>query len=128
VLEQRLWRLAGVGPPPAGQWYLEAGQGMAATLQIADQKHAYALSDRATYLAWRDKVRLEVLVEGDTLLYNRYAVMETANASVGARALADFFVSPEAQGMIARFGIDRFGRALFVPDALPERVIPTTEP
>lgn len=117
LLEQRLWRLAGVRPPPAGQWYLEAGQGMAATLQIADQKHAYALSDRATYLAWQPRLRLDVLVEGDSLLFNVYHVMEANNASAGARALADFFVSTEAQSIIGRFGISRFGRPLFVPDA-----------
>lgn len=122
LLEQKLWRLAGVTPPPHGEWYIESGQGMAATLQMADQKHAYALTDRATYLAWRAKVQLAPLVEGDTLLYNVYHVMETPHASAGARALADFFVSSEAQVLIGRFGTTRFGQPLFIPDAgTPDR-------
>ena len=117
-LELALWRLAGIRPPPAaaGGWYLEAGQGMAATLQIADQKRAYVLTDRATYLAWRDKLLLVPLVEGDERLYNVYHIME-ASARTGARVLVNFFVSPEAQRIIAEFGKDRFGTPLFVPDA-----------
>lgn len=121
LLEQKLWRLAGVNPPPHGDWYVESGQGMAATLQMADQKRAYTLTDRATYLAWRDKLQLVPLAEGDTLLYNVYHVMEATRAAranaAGARALADFLVSPDAQAMIAQFGTTRFGQPLFIPDA-----------
>jgi len=122
LLEQKLWRLAEVRPPPNG-WYVESGQGMAATLQMADQKRAYTLTDRATYLAWRDKVQLLPLVEGDPLLYNVYHVMEVnprraprVNVA-GGRALADFLVTREAQAFIAEFGKSRFGQSLFVPDA-----------
>jgi tungstate transport system substrate-binding protein len=122
LLERKLWRLAEVRLPPNG-WYVESGQGMAATLQMADQKRAYTLTDRATYLAWRDKVQLLPLVEGDPLLYNVYHVMEVnprhaprVNVA-GARALADFLVTPEAQAFIAEFGKARFGQSLFVPDA-----------
>jgi ABC-type tungstate transport system permease subunit len=70
-------------------------------------------------------LQLAPLVEGDTLLYNAYHVMEAREARNprGARALADFFLSPEAQTIIERFGTSRFGRRLFVPDAL-ERLIP----
>ena len=116
LLEQKLWK-------PQGRWYIESGQGMAATLQMADQKHAYTLTDRATYLAWRDRLQLVPLVEGDTLLYNVYHVMEVNPLrvpgvnSAGARAFADFLVSPEAQALIARFGTTRFGQPLFIPDA-----------
>jgi tungstate transport system substrate-binding protein len=117
LLEQRLWRLAGVTPPPHSEWYIESGQGMAATLQMADQKHAYTISDRATFLAWRSKLQLAPLLEGDTLFYNVYHVMEVPNAEAGARALADFFVSSEAQTLIGRFGTTRFGQPLFIPDA-----------
>ena len=119
LLEQRLWRLAGRAPPPHGAWLIESGQGMAATLQMADQKRAYTLTDRATYLAWRSRLQLAPLVRGDTLLYNVYHVMETRAASHAARALADFMVSPEAQALIARFGTTRFGQPLFIPDASP---------
>jgi len=117
MLEQKLWKPAGVSPPPHGEWYIESGQGMAATLQMADQKRAYTLTDRATYLAWREKLQLVPLVEGDTLLYNVYHVMEARGAREGARALADFLISPEAQALIARFGTARFGQPLFIPDA-----------
>lgn len=117
IFEQKLWRLAGLQPPAPGAWYVEAGQGMAATLQMASEKHAYTISDRGTFLAWQSKLELVPLVEGDTLLYNGYHVMEVPDAGAGARALADFFVSPEAQGFIGRFGTTRFGRPLFIPDA-----------
>jgi tungstate transport system substrate-binding protein len=117
VLERQLWGIGNVAP--RGAWYLETGQGMAATLQIADEKRAYTLSDRATYLAWRGRLHLAVLVEGDTLLHNVYHVMEIPRASAAARALADFFVSAEAQAVITAFGVARFGQPLFVPDARP---------
>jgi tungstate transport system substrate-binding protein len=123
IIERGLWRRVGI--EPRGSWYLESGQGMAATLQMADQKRAYTLTDRATYLAWSDRVQLVPMVEGDTLLYNVYHVMEvnSRNAprvnSAGARALAEFLVSPEAQRLIGEFGKSRFGRSLFIPDAVP---------
>jgi tungstate transport system substrate-binding protein len=93
---------------------------MAATLQMADEKRAYTISDRGTYLAWKSKLELMPLVplvEGDSLLYNVYHVMETPRAGAGPRALANYFVSPEAQAIIGRVGTTRFGRPLFVPDA-----------
>jgi tungstate transport system substrate-binding protein len=120
--EQQLWKLA-VGAPPKDGWYVESGQGMGATLQLADEKRAYTLTDRATYLAWRDKLQLVPMVEGDTLLYNVYHVLELNPKSAarvnlaGGRALADFFVAPETQALIAAFGKARFGQSLFVPDA-----------
>jgi tungstate transport system substrate-binding protein len=119
LFEQKLWELAAMQPPPPapGGWYVEAGQGMAATLQMADEKHAYTITDRGTFLAWQSKLELVPLVEGDTLLYNVYHVMEVPNAGAGARALADFFVSPAAQQFIANFGTTKFRTPLFVPDA-----------
>src|SRR5947199_1104979 len=57
-LEQSLWKMVGGTPPAGARWYVESGQGMAATLQMADQKRAYTITDRATYLAWRDKLQL----------------------------------------------------------------------
>ena len=117
IFELKLWKLSGSQPPAPGSWYVEAGQGMAATLQMADEKHAYTITDRGTFLAWQSKLELVPLVEGDTLLYNVYHVMEVPHASAAARALADFFVSAEAQEFIGKFGTTRFGRPLFVPDA-----------
>jgi tungstate transport system substrate-binding protein len=120
LFELKLWRLIGQTPPQPGQggWYIEAGQGMAATLQMADQKDAYTITDRPTFLVWQTKLQLVPLVEGDSLLYNVYHVMEVPRASAPARALADFFVSPEAQELIGKFGMKRFGRSLFIPDAV----------
>jgi tungstate transport system substrate-binding protein len=96
---------------------------MAATLQMADEKRAYTITDRATYLAWRDRVQLVPLAEGDPVLYNVYHVMEVnprnaprVNAQ-GARALAVWFVAPATQRLIGAFGTSRFGQSLFVPDA-----------
>ena len=123
--ELQLWKRAGVAQPDpgGGAWYVESGQGMGATLQLADEKRAYTLTDRATYLAWRDKLQLVPLVEGDSLLYNVYHVLELNphNAArinlAGGAALADFFVAPATQALIAGFGKARFGQSLFVPDA-----------
>jgi len=121
-MELSLWRRAGV-TPRAGAWYVESGQGMAATLQMASEKRAYTLTDRATYLAWRDKLELVPLVEGDPLLFNVYHVLEVnmKNAprvnTAGGKAFADFMVAPATQRMIGAFGVSRFGQPLFVPDA-----------
>ena len=121
VLEKSLWKLTGI--EPKGEWYIESGQGMGATLQLADEKHGYTLTDRATYLTWRDKLQLFPMVEGDSLLYNVYHVLELnpKNASrinaVGGKALADFLVAPETQRLIGEYGKSRFGQSLFVPDA-----------
>ncbi len=121
-LEMQLWQAAGVAP--AGQpWYQESGQGMGATLTIADQKDAYTICDRATYLALQRSLRLAVLVEGDRRLYNVYHVIQVSpqrhpgvNAE-GARAFVEFMVAPETQAVIARFGVDRYGQPLFYADA-----------
>ncbi len=120
-MERKLWKLAGTGP--AGSWYIESGHGMGETLQMADEKRAYTITDRATYLAWRDKLQLVPMVEGDSLLYNVYHVLELnpKNAPrinvAGGRAFADFMVAPHTQALIGEFGKSRFGQSLFIPDA-----------
>jgi tungstate transport system substrate-binding protein len=122
-LEQKLWRIAAVQPPGPGSWYVEAGHGMGETLQMADEKRAYTISDRATYLAWRDKLQLVPMVQGDTLLYNVYHVLELnpRNAPrinvAGGKAFADFLVAPATQATIGSFGKPKFGQSLFIPDA-----------
>lgn len=121
VLEKALWKRAGI--EPKGSWYIESGQGMGATLSIANEKNAYTLSDRATYLAFTNKLNLAVLLEGDGALFNIYSVMEVnpANGSrintVGGKAFADFMVAPATQEVIKNFGVEKFGRSLFVPAA-----------
>lgn len=121
VLEQALWKQAGIAP--AAPWYIESGQGMGATLGLADDRRAYTLSDRATLLAFGRRLALKLMVEGDRPLLNVYSVLEVNPANgprvnaAGGKALADFLLSPEAQAVIRTFGADRYGRALFVPVA-----------
>lgn len=123
-LERALWKAAGL--EPRGQtWYVESGTGMGQTLTIADQRQGYTLADRATWLAWRDRVQLPIVVEGDATLLNVYHVMPVNPArfpnvpinAAGGKAFADFLVAPETQRVIGEFGRDRYGQGLFVPDA-----------
>ena len=122
--ELALWKKAQVDPK--GQaWYVESGTGMGQTLTIADQKRAYTLTDRATWLAWTDKIDLPIVVEGDKSLFNVYHVMPVNAArfstvkinTTGAQAFADFLLAPATQEMIGSFGRDKYGQQLFVPDA-----------
>lgn len=122
-MELDLWGRAHVDPPGRGARYFESGQGMAPTLQIADQRRAYALTDRATYVVWRPRLALVPVVEGDSLLTNVYHVLEVSAAnsrrvnSTGARALVAFLTSAEARSVIGAFGRERFGQPLFIPDS-----------
>ncbi len=119
--ERSLWKAAGI--MPTGSWYIESGQGMGATLSIAFDKGAYTLTDRATYLAFRKRLQLAILLEGDAPLLNVYHVLEVdptryprVNAA-GGKAFADFLVSGEAQAVIRTFGVEKYGEPLFFPDA-----------
>jgi len=120
-LEKSLWKSAGV--QPAGSWYIESGQGMGATLGIAQERDAYTVTDRGTYLALQRRVTLPILIERDRTLLNIYSVMEVNPANgprvnaAGGRAFADFMVSPQAQNLIKSFGVEKFGQPLFVPVA-----------
>lgn len=120
--ELAIWKKAEVNPSGA-KWYLESGQGMGATILMASEKQGYTLTDRATYLAQKKNVELDILSEGDKTLLNIYHVMEVnpdkfskVNAA-GGKAFAEFMVAPETQKMIADFGKDKFGQSLFFPDA-----------
>ena len=121
-LELKLWRAAGIDP--SGQrWYQESGQGMGATLTIASEKEAYTMTDRATYLATKQNLSLDLLVEGDPVLLNIYHVMQVnpdksdkINAD-GAKAFVDFMIDPATQQIIKTFGVDKYGQPLFFPDA-----------
>lgn len=115
--ERALWRAAGV--EPGGAWYLVTGQGMGETLKIASEKQAYTLADEATFLTMRDALDLAVLFERDLALRNQYGVIVVAGArnERGARDFAEWICGSEGQALIGRFGADRFGTPLFVPDA-----------
>jgi tungstate transport system substrate-binding protein len=122
--ELGIWKKAEMDPStekPA--WYLETGQGMGPTLTIASEKGAYTLTDRATYLANKANLDLEILSEGDLGLLNVYHVM-TVNPDKwpkvnydGALAFMKFMIDPTIQEVIGKFGVDKYGQQLFVPDA-----------
>lgn len=120
-MEKKLWQQAKI--PAEGKWYQEVGQGMGQTLNIASEKGAYTLTDRATYLALKKNLGLVILLQGDRSLLNIYSVMQVnpkkfdkVNAA-GAKAFADFMINPETQKVIGNFGIDKFQQPLFTPDA-----------
>jgi len=121
VLEQGLWKQAGL--EPRGAWYIESGQGMGQTLGIANDRRAYTLTDRGTYLAFQKRVDLPILVEKDRPLLNIYSVMEVNPANgprvnvAGGKAFAEFMLAPETQAVIKAFGVDKYGQPLFVPVA-----------
>lgn len=119
--ELGLWENAGV--EPSGQWYQEIGQGMGATLKVASEKSGYTLTDRATYLALKDELSLEIVLEGEESLLNIYHVMqvnpekfENINGDAG-KAFVEFMVAPETQKVIGEFGVEEYGEPLFFPDA-----------
>ncbi len=138
--EQELWRDSGVDlvevkkllspagkeraieyRAPEGGWYLSIGQGMSAALLMADEKEAYCLADRGTWLAMKEKLDLEVLVEGDGRLFNPYGVIAVNPERYpginyrGAMALIAWLTSVEGQKMIGEFKIG--GEPLFIPAA-----------
>ena len=121
--EKSIWKAAGVEPD--GTWYLEAGQGMGTVLQMAHEKLAYTISDRGTFLAYRQKIDLIVISEGDTNLYNPYGVIAVNPALhpqvkyVKAMTLIGWLTSPECQKMIGEF--KKEGEILFHPDAVPAK-------
>jgi len=120
--ELSIWKAAGI--TPAGAWYVESGKGMGDTLRIASEQKAYTLADRGTYLSMADELELEILSEGDPILFNNYHVMNVNPEkwpdvnSEGAQAFNDFCISPEAQEFLNKFGVDEYGEPLFYPDAL----------
>ena len=120
-LELSLWKQAGI--PPGAPSYIESGQGMGATLGIANDRQAYTITDRGTMLAFAKRIQLPIMVEGDRPLLNIYSVMEVNPANgprvnaKGGKAFADFMLSPEVQQVIKTFGVDKYGQPLFVPIA-----------
>jgi tungstate transport system substrate-binding protein len=113
--EKEVWASAGI--VPRGAWYVEAGQGMGEVIMMATEKRGYALSDRGTYIAFRKKTDLVVLLQGDTNLWNPYGVIAVnpkKHAHVKydlAMKLIDFVTGPEGQSIIAGFKLD--GEPLF---------------
>jgi tungstate transport system substrate-binding protein len=115
--EKMLWRSAGI--QPAGRWYLDSGQGMGATLIIADEKRAYTLTDMSTYMAFAGNLSLVPLVtEGEDLLNVYAAIPVSASKHLDlAERFVEFIVSQKGQEIIAGYGKDIYGRELFYPAA-----------
>ncbi len=124
--EKSLWAKAAITPTAESNWYISAGQGMGAVLTMAQEKNAYTLSDRGTYLARvNEGYTLPILVEGDKTLFNPYHVIAVNPAKYpdlnyeGAKQFIEWIVAPETQALIAAFTDPRSGKPLFYPDAVP---------
>jgi tungstate transport system substrate-binding protein len=120
--ELALWKEAGI--EPSGKMYQETGQGMGDTLKVASEKGGYTITDRGTYLALKDNLDMDILVEGDDRLLNIYHVMqvnpeksEKINGDA-AKAFVEFMIDPDTQKVIGEFGVKEFGEPLFFPDAV----------
>jgi tungstate transport system substrate-binding protein len=122
--ELKIWENAGISPQ--GDWYVESGQGMGATLRIADEKQAYTMTDRGTYLSQEETLSLIILVEGDEILFNPYGVIPVNPDKhkdidinyEGACAFADFITGEKGQAIIKEFGVEKYGQPLFYPDVI----------
>jgi tungstate transport system substrate-binding protein len=120
--ELALWKQAGIDIAAAkGPWYREIGQGMGAALNTAGAMNGYVLSDRGTWISFRNRGDLEITVEGDRRLFNQYGVMlvnpekyPSVKKEFG-QALIDWLISAEGQAAIAGYKID--GQQLFFPNA-----------
>jgi tungstate transport system substrate-binding protein len=120
--ELALWKQVGIDIAAAkGSWYREIGQGMGAALNTAGAMNAYVLSDRGTWISFKNRGDLEIIVEGDKRLFNQYGVMlvnpekhPSVKKELG-QTFVDWLVSPEGQAAIAGYKID--GQQLFFPDA-----------
>lgn len=122
--EMRYWKAAGVDPTRSKTtWYKETGSGMGPTLNTASAMNAYALADRGTWLSFRNRGELEIVVEGDQRLFNQYGVMLVNPArhphvkKEAGQKFVDWVISPAGQAAIASYKIN--GEQLFFPNAKP---------
>jgi tungstate transport system substrate-binding protein len=121
--EMALWASSGL--EPEGDFFIETGQGMGESLRIADEKQAYILTDRGTWLAQKDTFSITVLFEKDADLFNPYGIIAVNPAKHpdleidydGAMLFIEWIVSEEAQEIIRTFGVEEYGQPLFYPDA-----------
>ena len=120
IKEKSIWQYTGI--KPQGKWYLEVGQGMGVALQIADEKLGYILCDRGTFLAYKNKIDLVILFQGDPLLFNPYGVIAVNPDNYSqvkyleAMQLIAWLTSIEGQKIISEYKID--GEPLFYPMAI----------
>ncbi len=115
--ERQLWERTGL--IPEGEWYQETGQGMGVTLVIASQKRAYCLTDRATYLSYKENSFLDILYEENKLLHNPYSIILVNSKKYAyitykrGTAFINFLISDKGQKIIREFGKEEFGEPLF---------------
>ncbi|MCG4586408.1 substrate-binding domain-containing protein, partial [Anaerosalibacter bizertensis] len=120
VKENGIWEVAEI--EPTGDWYISAGKGMGAVLQMADEKKAYTLTDRATYLSMEDDLDLVIVTEKDERLYNQYGVimLNTEKHDIKeeeSKEFIDWMLSEKGQKLIGEYGKEEYGQALFIPNA-----------
>jgi len=119
--EKQLWQRTGI--VPAGAWYVSAGQGMGEVLLMANERRAYTLADRATFVVYKQRGDLAIVTQGDPLLRNPYTVTAVSPARhpqakyFAAMQLIAWLTSPEGQRLIGGFA--PHGDALFHPTAVP---------
>ncbi|MCK9579141.1 MAG: substrate-binding domain-containing protein [Methanoregula sp.] len=123
--EKTVWSKAGYNYSTqiqkSGDWYIEAGKGMGETLQMANEKGAYVLTDEGTYLAYKKDLTMVPLVSKGTSLLNIYSVMTVYNDKQSAEKIQmannfiNFLIDPTTQADIGTFGVDKYGKALFTP-------------
>ncbi|MFA4934549.1 MAG: substrate-binding domain-containing protein, partial [Candidatus Methanoperedens sp.] len=121
-MELSIWKAANI--TPGGTWYQSVGKGMGETITTADIKGGYTLSDRGTYLAMKDKIKLGILFESDqTYLFNPYHIMAVNPAKFPnvkyelAMKYINYVTSEGGQNIIGNYGRDKYGEGLFVPAA-----------
>lgn len=125
--EKAIWTTSGYNYTTdiqkSGAWYVEAGRGMGETLQLANEKQAYTLSDEGTYLAYKGDLDLVPVIDQGEILLNVYSVIAVYNEKftpeeiAAANNFVDFMISPEIQDEIGRFGVAEYGKNLFTPMA-----------
>jgi len=123
--EQNIWKKSGynytVNVEKSGKWYIEAGKGMGETLQMASDKGAYTISDEGTFLAYKSNLTLVPLITKGTSLLNIYSVMAVYNDKQPvekiqmANNFINFLISPQTQADIGAYGVDKYGKSLFIP-------------
>jgi tungstate transport system substrate-binding protein len=125
--ELNLWKVAGIDiAKDKGPWYKEIGQGMGAALNTASAANAYVLADRGTWLSFKNRGDLDIVVQGDTKLFNQYGVILVSPEKhknvrkAEGQAFIDWLISPEGQKAIADYKIN--GQQLFFPNATAQGV------
>ncbi|SKA94998.1 tungstate transport system substrate-binding protein [Caloramator quimbayensis] len=118
--EKEIWKKLNINIK--GEWYISAGTGMGAVLKMADEKKAYTLTDRATYLSMKDKISLVILVEKNPILYNQYGIMmvnpkKHKIKEKEVQTFIDWILSDKTQKLIGEYGRDKYGQSLFIPNA-----------